>query len=184
MENQFAADGMPGKVSIKRKPKGIGIEVKAIADASSNIIMNIEIQEGKELMKNKEYCKQYGAGTSQCLRMTSNWINTLRILVGDAAFGSVKTLKTLKLLRGLYFIGSVKTAHTGFPKDYFITWYNKLDLMVNRGEHILLKSNHMADDEDDEDIYAIGWADKKCFAFVSNVGVTNTGKLLLLLLII
>ncbi len=42
MEREYAVDGMVGKVKIARKPKGIGVEIKAVADASSNIIMSLE----------------------------------------------------------------------------------------------------------------------------------------------
>ncbi len=41
MEREYAVDGMVGKVNISRIPKGIGVEIKAVADASSNIILSL-----------------------------------------------------------------------------------------------------------------------------------------------
>ncbi len=139
MESIYSMEGMPGKVCIQRKPKGIGIELKALADGLSNIILQIEIQEGKEYMKDKQYMKQYGAGTSQCLRLTKPYCNSLRIVIGDAAFGSVKTLLALKDINQLYFIGCVKMAHREFPKKYLQSWYDRLDIKTDRGKHLLLK---------------------------------------------
>ena len=44
-------------------------------------------------------------------------LGTGRIVVGDSWFGSVKTCIQLLKLNGLYFIGLVKTAHKGYPKE-------------------------------------------------------------------
>ncbi len=179
MESTYATTGMPGKVSIKRKPRGIGIEIKAIADCQSGIITVIEIQEGKELMKDKKYVKEYNSGTAQCLRMFKNYKDTYRTCIMDAAFGSVKCLLAMHKLLGLYVIGSVKTAHKEFPKKYLEEWYKRININLQRGQHILLKSEMKDNDDEEQDIYAVGWADKKMFAFISNVSVTTAGILLI-----
>jgi len=141
MDSTYSMEGMPGKVCIQRKHRGIDIELKAVGDGSSNVIVQLEIQEGQEFMKDKDYMRQYGAGTSQCLRLTRAYSGSYRIVIGDAAFGSVKTLVALKDHNNLYFIGCVKMAHKEYPKKYLQSWYDTLDIRTQRGSHILIKSN-------------------------------------------
>ncbi len=95
----------------------------------------------------------------------------------DAAFGSVKCLLAMHKLLGLYIIGSVKTAHKEFLNTYLEEWYKRVDIKLHRGKHILLKSEHKDGDEEGQGIYAIGWADKKMFGFISNVSLSTEGIL-------
>lgn len=46
---------LPNVLYVKRKPEPLGSEVKNTVDGISNITLWIEIQEGKELTKSKEY---------------------------------------------------------------------------------------------------------------------------------
>ena len=49
-------EGVPHLSKIIRKPQGIGVEYKNVADAQTGIMLFLEIQEGKEAMAGKRYC--------------------------------------------------------------------------------------------------------------------------------
>ena len=105
--------GMPTVMKIKRKPKGVGCEVKTLADVASGIMVNLEINEGKEAMKEKRWQRELGAGTATTLRLSEPWHGSGRIVCGDSWFASVKTALELRR-KGLFFTGIVKTAHRMF----------------------------------------------------------------------
>jgi len=178
MENTYSMEGMPAKVKIQRKPIGIGMEFKGVADGMTKIMCFLELQEGKEEMINKDYYDEYGASTSVVLRCTKNFMDPTfyRYVVGDAWFASVKTLLALYKENQLYFIGCVKTAHREYPKKYFESWYETINVKVDRGKHIVAKTTALFCDGTCHDIYGIAWADKKCFQIISNVGLTTAGK--------
>ena len=112
-----ALGGMPHVTKIPRKPQGVGGELKDIADVASNLLLRIELVEGKDVMRAKEFAVEYGAGTSTCLRLTRPWWGSNRLVCGDSAFASVKTSLALRQ-RGLHFTGLVKTAHSRFPMKH------------------------------------------------------------------
>ena len=60
---------IPHLSHIARKPKPIGTEFKATACAKSKIMLHIEIQRGKEGMKNTKYHKELGATAACTLRL-------------------------------------------------------------------------------------------------------------------
>ena len=156
--------GMPAVIKIKRKPRGVGCEVKAVSDATSNIMLHIELNEGKSAMASKRWQKEFGAGTATTLRLTSPWHGSGRIVYGDSWFGSVKT--AIKLLHfGLFFIGVVKTAHTGYP------------LKPLAGRCPPGKGSFVAAiaEEDGGQLNAVAWRDRKVHCFVSTCGTTLPG---------
>ena len=44
---------------IERKPKGVGYKLKDCADADTKAILQLEIQEGADVMGSKEYMAEY-----------------------------------------------------------------------------------------------------------------------------
>ena len=48
-----------GILHLSRKPEGIGVEYKDVADALTGIMLFIEIQEGKKATEKKKYCNTY-----------------------------------------------------------------------------------------------------------------------------
>ena len=46
---------MPTVMIINRKPNGVGCEVKTFADLASGVMVNLEINERKEPMKEKRW---------------------------------------------------------------------------------------------------------------------------------
>lgn len=95
------------------------MEIKGIADGQTGVILQIEPQEGKEIMRTKEYSNEYNAGTAILLRLAKLFASSGRIVVVDSAFSSVQSLKALKVRLGLSFMGMVKTAHALYPKQFF-----------------------------------------------------------------
>ena len=108
---------LKGKIKIIRKPHPIGNEIKNMADAVTKIVMNMELYEGKEYMKEKDHVKEYGATTATTIWLTAPYHGTGHRIIADSWFGSVKTAVALSK-RGLYSIMLVKTAHKDFPRLY------------------------------------------------------------------
>ncbi|DAZ93699.1 TPA: hypothetical protein N0F65_009250 [Lagenidium giganteum] len=114
-ESKYHHLGLPHKTKIPLKPVSQGAEIKTIADAQSGVILGLELVEGKERQRQKQYASEFGEGTAVVLRLSQPFQGTRRTVVADSAFASVKTLLQLER-RGLYFIGLVKTASVGYPK--------------------------------------------------------------------
>jgi hypothetical protein len=173
-DGKWRKRGLPHVTKIKRKPKGIGTELKNIADATSGLMLRLEIQEGKEAMQRKEFSREYGAGTAVTLRLTRPWWDTGRAVGGDSAFSSVKTAKQCKL-RGIDFFGVVKSAHTEFPltflREYQYSKEKNFLALTTTAENVPL--------------IALGWtygdrilSKQKVQAFVSTFGSTLDGGLI------
>ena len=117
-DGDFCSDGMPHVTRIDRKPKGVGCELKNSADVDTKIILQLEIQEGAEVMNTKEYMSEYKlAGTALLLRLTKPWHGSGRAISADSAFASVTTAVACRK-NGMHFTGLVKTATRMFPKLY------------------------------------------------------------------
>lgn len=161
----YEENGMPAVMKIKRKPKGVGCEVKTAADSGSRIMIQMEINEGKEAMKDKKFQKDFGAGTATTLRLTETWHGSGRIVVGDSWFSSVKTSIELKK-RGMFYIGCVKTATSKFPIKELIRRCPE-----ERGGQIFATANI-----DNIQINAAGWRDKKVHTYVSTCSTSLNGS--------
>ena len=108
---------MPGLMVVVRKPTPVGRENHTTADLETGVIIWVEIYEGKDRMREKEFVTEYGAGCATMLRCTKPWHGSGRLALGDSACASFKTA-TAMAERGMYFIGNVKTAHRRFPKKW------------------------------------------------------------------
>ena len=51
---------LPGKIKTTQKPTPVGNEIKNLADAVSQIVLNPQLYEGKEPMSTKEFVKPFG----------------------------------------------------------------------------------------------------------------------------
>ena len=101
-------------MKIKRKSKGVGREVKTLADVDSGIMVNLEINEGKETMNKNRRQQESGGGTATTLHLSEPWCGSGCIIRGDSRFASVKNSLELCHKR-IFFTGIVKTAYTKFP---------------------------------------------------------------------
>jgi len=172
-QGKYCHEGIPHLTKIPRKPEGIGAELKAVACSTTGLLLRLEVMEGKQRQSQKPYASEFGEGTAVVLRLTHDFKGSGRTVIGDSAFSSVRTLIALKQ-RGLYYMGCVKTAHSGFPKKVLESWASG-DLMPSslrpsRGSHLLLESKH-----DGVAFYALGWLDRKLLTYISNRGTTEPG---------
>jgi hypothetical protein len=173
LSTSFDAEGCPHVTKIQRKPEGIGVEYKALADGYSGIIIKLEVMEGAERMSKLKYTDAYNAGTASLLRLTDSHVlqNSWRTIVGDSAFGSVECAIAADLERGLYFMGAIKTAHAFFPATYLLKWPTLNS--ASRGDCYTLKSEYKSRDDQDRVLLATAWNDKKTKLIVSTCGTTS-----------
>lgn len=202
-EALFDVNGMPHLSKIIRKPKGVGCEIKSLADGLAKIMLRLEIQEGKERMATKRFVVRtaanctptspnigqytadlaagnvYKATTAQTMRLLEPWFGTGRTAVGDSYFASVETLLALAK-HGVFFMGIVKTAHKEYPMKHLKQWYN--DGMaatppLSRGSHKVLRSSYLGADGTNHYMMACGWAERKTIkTIISNRGTTLEGS--------
>ena len=99
--------GLPHVTKIQRKPRGIGSELKNLADVDSRVMLKLEIQKGKEIQRTLEYTKNHNAGTALTLRLTKAYHESGRRVIGDSAFGSVPCALALRNV-GLHLNAKVK----------------------------------------------------------------------------
>ncbi len=82
---------------MKKKPKQHFVEFKNLCDVLTGVMIALEIQEGSAPMRSKLFCDQYQSHIALSLRLlqTAGLLNTWRVLIADAAFGSVSACKAL-----------------------------------------------------------------------------------------
>lgn len=114
-----ALGGLPNISHIPRKPEPLGSEFKCTACPVSGCMTALEIQRGKEGMKNREHNRQYGNTTGCTLRLLN--INatdsSCRAVKGDAWFGSVRCCAALKQ-NGYDSVLQIKQNQALYPKDF------------------------------------------------------------------
>ena len=170
---------LPNISYIMRKPENLGTELKAVSSTSCNgPMIYLEVQEGKEGMRNKPYFSTYGSTSSCTLRLAKGTKNNgnrpdptvKNLYYGDSWFASFRTAVALKKELDVEFVGVVKTAHKHFPKKYLE------DTMKDwpPGTHLILETT-----KDDEKYFAIGYKYRKskviCFITTGNAGHTMPG---------
>lgn len=73
---------------LPRKPTPLGFEFKSLVDATSGIMLVIEMCEGKDVDSTKQWFAEFGATTATTLRLTKKYHHTGKEIIGDAWFGS------------------------------------------------------------------------------------------------
>ena len=165
-DGNYCSDGMPHVTKIARKPKGVGAELKDVACAVTQVIIALEIQEGKDAMATKKYMQEWKkTGTAQVLRLTEPWHGTGRVINADAAFASVTTAEAC-CMYGMHFTGLVKTATTKFPMDHF-----KHHEYKQQGDHHALTATING-----HPYMACGWSDSTRKHFISTHNTTLEGN--------
>ena len=153
--------GLPHQTKIARKPEGVGVEIRCAVDGRSGVMYQLELQESAADMALKPLLQETGkAGTACLLRLTRPLWNSGRTVYGDSAFASVNTAYHCRV-RGLHFIGLVKTASVDFPKQYL----KSLPLRLRSGD-----SHYVQSQKDDHPLIACGWWDKKLKMFIATAG--------------
>lgn len=167
------ATGLPHQTRIARKPKGIGSELKAVADGETGIMLGLEIQEGAARMKNKEFMDDPNMQTSTAwtLRLTKPWNGTGRTIVGDSAFSSFKTVLAV-LNVGNNYTGIIKGATTGFPMPHFKEWEAT---SPQRGEYSVVETTVQVAGQARK-VVGIAWKTKMMKLIITTVGNTLPGN--------
>ena len=79
----------------------------------SQIVINLELYEGKDIISGKDHVREYGTTTSTTLCLTQPYHCSATCIIPDSRFGSVKSASEL-MRQGLYSTMLVKTAHKDF----------------------------------------------------------------------
>lgn len=115
---------------LPRKPCDLGVMLKSMVCSDSGIMLRAEISEGKDIMRTKEYVKEWGQTTATVLRIVKPYFGEGYIIIGDGWFGSVRCAYILRK-HGTFCIMNVKTSNAGYP--------NKADFlhkMEKRGDKL------------------------------------------------
>ena len=176
-EGKYSAHGAPHVTKIARKPEGVGAELKAAADGETNIMLSLDIMEGKERQRVKKYSDVGSEGTAVCLRLCEHYFKTGRVIHADSAFSSVRTCLAMRKY-GLHFMGCVKTARKFFPTAYFKSFEDDYGRgrEKERGGWKLVQSNEDEDGNEHDPIYGLAWYDRKAKFIVSSCGSTAPGE--------
>ena len=86
-----------------------------MSDGISKIVLHLEFYEGRDIMCDKKFVKEFGATTATTLRLTEAYHGSGRRVIAERWFASVNCVKAL-MERGLYLM-FVKTTHKDFPRE-------------------------------------------------------------------
>ena len=174
--------GLPNISYIRRKPEPLGTEFKCCVCPLTNLMTHLEIQRGKDGMKNQSYHKELGATAACAKRITervsqSHIDGNIETVKGDSWFGSVKAVVEIcnvdenTAFRNAVF--QVKTNKKGFPKKFI---EDKLSGLPG-GSKIVLKGK---DPEHGVPLVAVGYKynGTKILHFIFNepAGSTTDGS--------
>ena len=81
-DGEYVAEGMPHKTKIAHKQEGVGV---ALACGETGIILKLDIMEGKEANRRKDFSQEYGKGTAVTLQLTKEYYGTGRVVYADSA---------------------------------------------------------------------------------------------------
>ena len=184
LNSEFAVDALPHQTKIKRKPRGVGAEAKAICDGQSGVMLRLDFMEGQERQHQKQYFAEYGEGTAVAMRLSQPWAGSGRYTVMDSAFGSVKSCVALYNVLGLFCIGMVKTASRLYPKKWYSDWHREGSVRGADGRRLhqpgawktLQSSFETWDQGVRKKIFAVGWHEIKLKTIISTMGTTVRGN--------
>ncbi|KAF4146597.1 Transposase IS4, partial [Phytophthora infestans] len=149
-EGKYCHDGVPHKTKTIRKPEGLRVELKALADGDTGIMLRLELMEGATRQRAKPYNAEYGKGTAVVLRLSEPYRGSGRTIV--------PTLESR--------MGMVKTETVGYSMIYLQSWFAKKKTV--RGSCKVLSSTTDMGTQ----MYAVGWADRKAKTIITNRGTT------------
>ena len=163
--------GMPGLMTVPRKPTPTGREAHTTADAQTGVVVHYEMYEGKKLMEEKEFVDIAGKNPAKAMRCVKPWFGSGRVVILDSGFASVRCALHL-MDKGIYMIGNVKTGHTQFPKAWLISQ------VPRRGDRAMCTA--MAVSPNGTRVHLLGAADrdKQPMALLGTAGTTCEGETL------
>ena len=113
--------GLPNISYIMRKPENLGTEFKCVVCPVTGVMMFLEIQMGKDLMRHTKYQQELGATAACGLRLSEGVTrrtgsDPVELVLGDSWFGSVKA-SVAQSKAGFECCFQVKQNHALFPKQ-------------------------------------------------------------------
>jgi Transposase IS4 len=174
---------------IARKPEPLGTEFKNVACTASGLMIELELQEGKMPMREKEYSQLHGVTAATSLRLLQGTKrcgqvpiggededepeeDTFDVGLGDSWFCSVELVTQSWLRHRIAFAGIVKTSHSRCPKE----WLEKTMVDWPSGSHLVMEGIG----EEGVPMIIIGYKynSRKVIVFLStkNIAVTTCGK--------
>jgi hypothetical protein len=171
----LAFDACPHVTYMKKKPKQHFVEFKNLCDVLTGVMVALEIQEGSAPMRSKAFCDQYQSHIAISLRLlqTAGLLNSWRVLIADAAFGSVSACKAL-LHHGMLSMLIVKQSHSMFPLKSIRDWAKTKSPKLNpehKGSTLIYSAT-----VDEHRIAAIGFMHQNVRTIVSSYGNTAAGR--------
>ena len=173
---------LPNTSYIHRRPEPLGIEFKCVVDDFSGIKLWMEIQEGKERMKMKEFSNL--GGTAACsirgVKATREFKNLAvdnfsiyepkRCYYCNSWFGSVKAISNIAKT-SYHAVMMIKSSHSRTPKK----WFKSTMLDMPGGTWIVLEGR---DGIEDVPLVYIGYKynKKKTLIFLTTKGAGSTEK--------
>lgn len=174
----------PHVTFLQKKPKDHFIEFKNLCDVLSGVMIMLEIQEGEQPMRQQLFCTEYPAHIAMSLRLLqkAGLLGSWRVLIADAAFGSVSACKAL-LAHGMLSMMIVKQAHAMYPIKEIRAWAATKDPKHNqadKGSTLIYGAEvSVGDDVGDgshlHHIAAIGYIHQNVRTIVSSFGCCTLG---------
>jgi hypothetical protein len=169
----WTGNGCPHLSYVPRKPEPLGIEIKNLCDATSGVMLFLEIQDNKDMMARKRYRDGFPAAIATTLRLlecvsesrVSPNERIERLCAMDSWFASVACSKALWNLLKVRSIGNIKTATRCYPLQE-MRW--KLSTQ-QRGAIDIMEC-------EDSKLWALGWHDHFYKTFVCNAGSSDLGE--------
>ena len=160
---------MPGLMHVPRKPTETGREGHTTACTESGVLVFYEIYEGATRMEAKEYVAEWGKNPAKALRCVENWFRSNRLVLVDSGFASVELSRALAE-NGMFMIGNVKSAHTGYPKDWL------LSQVPIRGARAVCSAELTLSDGSTVSLLAAADRDKQPMALLGTGGTSGEGN--------
>lgn len=152
-----------------RKPSPLGVMFKVCNDSVSGVLLHMELVEGAEVDRKKQWVSEFRATTACTLRLTKALHGSGRIVIGDSWFGSVRTVEELRD-KGLYAIMCVKNGSAGYPKARLRA------ALKNRGDNAFYVVETIFNDGIERPVYAAGHMDKQPLMLVATTDTSLPGE--------
>lgn len=153
----------------RRKPTNKGRESHTDVGCDTGCFMFVEPYEGKTRMNDKEFVREYGKNPSKCIRCVNPWFGSGRVVIEDSGFALVPCAKGLAE-HGLFMIGNVNGASTGFPK----AWLRSQ--LKERGDRACASSNIKLGNGDEWSLLVAADIDNPPMCLLGTTGTTNMGE--------
>lgn len=156
--------GLPHYVAIKRKPES-GCEIHSMGCGKSGIMMGLRLVKREETDGSEEL----NHGVRVMKKLLEGWSPRNRVVCADSYFASVQA--AIEMWKdGWRFIGVVKTAHKGYPKDFLGSVQ-----LAKRGECAGLTTTFSYDGKDFQ-LMACVYCDRDRHYFISTCSNLNPGE--------